>query len=81
MKKTKRKKLEKAGWKVGTAEEFLGIPKKRKGKKKCQAETPICSNELVRTYGVNGSEKNGETFDICGPCAVMLRKQARLKEV
>lgn len=54
---------------------------KRKKKKKCEAGTPICSNELVRTYGVNNSEKEGETFDLCGPCAVMLKKVAKLKPV
>ena len=41
---------------------------------KCEAGTPICSGEMIVTYGVNGSEKKGQSFKLCGPCAVFLRK-------
>ena len=54
---------------------------KRK-KPACEAETPICSGALVRPYGVNGSEKEGITFQLCGPCAVMIKRSgSRLKAV
>lgn len=48
----------------------------------CEAGTELCSGELVRRYGVNGSEKQGETFRLCGPCAVYIKRGgSRLKEV
>lgn len=43
-------------------------------KKKCSAQTFICSGELLAQYGVNGSEKEGKTFTICGPCMVYLKR-------
>ena len=53
--------------------------------KKCEAGTHICSGELVATYGVNGSEKakpKPQLFDICGPCAVYIRRGgSKLKQV
>lgn len=48
-------------------------------KGKCQAGTIICSGELIQSYAVNGSDKDGKTFRICGPCAVYLRRTNRLK--
>lgn len=58
------------------------VAKKVTPKKKCEAATIICSKELIATYGVNGSEKEETTFQICGPCAVYLRKGgAKLKQV
>jgi hypothetical protein len=45
----------------------------KKHMKHCESQSPICSGELVRAYGVNGSEKKGLTFWICGPCAVLIR--------
>lgn len=52
-----------------------------KKKRKCEADTPLCSGELVRKYGVNGSEKTGETFSLCGPCAVYIKRGgSKLKE-
>lgn len=61
-------------------------PKKEKSaktpaKKKCEAGTPLCSNSLVARYGVNGSEKEGVTFLLCGPCKVYLGKTSKLKQV
>jgi len=50
------------------------MAKAERKKRKCEAGTPLCSNELVRKYGVNGSEKNDETFDICGACAVYIKR-------
>jgi len=51
-------------------------------KKECQAGTGICSNELIRTYSVNNSQRAGETFDICGPCTIYLKRGgSKLKEV
>lgn len=51
-------------------------------KKPCEAETEFCSNEMVLTYGVNGSEKKGETFRICGACMVILKRQgSKFKQV
>lgn len=48
----------------------------------CEAKTNVCSNELVVRYSVNGSGKEGESFPICGPCAVYLRKGgAKLEQV
>ena len=43
-------------------------------KKRCEAKTCICSNTLVQTYGVNGSEKEGLTFRICGACSVYIKR-------
>lgn len=45
-----------------------------KKKNKCQAKTNFCSGELVIRYGVNGSEKEGKSFLICGPCMVILKR-------
>lgn len=51
-------------------------------RKICEASTQICSNQLVVRYGVNGSEKEGQTFYICGPCAVYLKRGgSKLKSV
>lgn len=47
---------------------------KRTKKPKCEAHTNFCSGELLSRYGVNGSEKEGKRFIICGPCAVILRR-------
>lgn len=55
--------------------------KKSTAKEKCEAGTPLCSNELIQTYGVNGSEKENKVFRICGPCAVWLRRTNNLKVV
>lgn len=64
-------------------------PKKRVAAKKpesCEAKTQICSGQLVRRYGVNGSEKapgkERRTFLICGACKAYLgRTGARFREV
>jgi hypothetical protein len=40
----------------------------------CEAKTPLCSNELVREYSVNGSAAEGKTFHLCGACRVYLRR-------
>ena len=48
---------------------------------KCEAEGPICSGEMVRTYSVNGSAEEGQTFKICAPCKVYLGRTSRLTEV
>ena len=40
----------------------------------CEASTPLCSGELMATYGVNGSEKEKQLFRICGACAVYIRR-------
>lgn len=42
----------------------------RKGKKKCEAETEMCSNQAVITYY---NVKN-EPLDICVDCAILLRR-------
>lgn len=53
-----------------------------KGKRKtCDAKTQLCSGSLISTYGVNGSEKQGITFQICGACAVYLKRTNKLKPV
>lgn len=60
------------------------MPRKKKKKKKdlCQAQTQFCSGELIARYGVNGSEKDGKTFRICGACMVILKRQgAKFKQV
>ena len=50
--------------------------------KTCEAETVMCSGELMAEYGVNESEKKGETFALCGVCAVLIRKGgSKLKQV
>lgn len=55
---------------------------KKKKKNDCQAGTELCSGELMATYGVNGSEKQGEVFKICGACAVMIRRGgSKLKQM
>lgn len=43
-------------------------------KQKCEAQTNFCSGELIKRYGVNGSEKEGKTFRICGACMVILKR-------
>lgn len=45
-----------------------------KRKTKCQAATNFCSGQLMRRLGVNGSEKRGKTFNICGACYVILKR-------
>lgn len=40
----------------------------------CEAQTQLCSGELIQRYGVNGSARKGETFAICGACAVYLKR-------
>lgn len=42
----------------------------------CEARTQLCSNEMLATYGVNGSEKAKppQTFCICGACMVYLKR-------
>ena len=42
----------------------------------CEATTPLCSQEMVREYSVNGSAKapDPKTFHLCGACAVYLRR-------
>lgn len=50
-------------------------------KPRCEAQTMICSGELIATYGVNGSEKEGKVFAICGPCAAYLNRTNKLKLV
>lgn len=59
------------------------MPKRKQPKKKtCQLHSPICSGQMMVTYGVNGSEKEGQVFAICGPCAVYLRRGgSKLKQV
>lgn len=58
------------------------VSEPEKAKKKCEAGMPICSGQLVRTYGVNGSEKEGKTFNLCGPCMVYLKRGgAKMKAV
>ena len=58
------------------------MTKKKKKNKKCEAQTEFCSGELITKYGVNDSEREGKTFDICGACAVMLRRGgSKLKQV
>jgi hypothetical protein len=57
------------------------MKKSKTAKKTCAAGTIICSGELITTYGVNGSEKDGKTFAICGPCAAYLRRTNKLKQV
>jgi len=54
---------------------------RRKRKETCEAGTVICSGQLIKRYGVNGSEKEGKTFLICGPCAVYLKRINKLKSV
>lgn len=49
----------------------MSTTKRKPSKLKCEAATFICSGELVRPYAVNKSDK---TFNICGPCAVYLRR-------
>lgn len=51
--------------------ENMSTTKRKPSKLKCEAATFICSGELVRPYAVNKSDK---TFNICGPCAVYLRR-------
>lgn len=51
-----------------------------KKKPKCESQGPLCSGELIRRYSVNGSEAEGQTFVLCGPCAVYLKRTAKLKE-
>jgi hypothetical protein len=46
----------------------------KKQKKKCEANTPFCSGELLARYGVNGSEREGKDFVLCGPCRVFLKR-------
>ncbi len=47
-------------------------------KEKCEAGTPICSGSLVARYSVNGSEKEGQTFALCGACKVYLGRTAKI---
>lgn len=55
---------------------------KKTPSRECEAKTEFCSGQLVARYGVNGSEKEKETFLICGPCAVILKRNgSRLKQV
>lgn len=49
-------------------------------REKCEAKTPICSGSMVRRYSVNGSEKAGYTFPLCGPCKVYLGRTAKITE-
>lgn len=44
-------------------------------KQKCEANTEFCSGEILVRYGVNGSEKEGKTFVICGACMVILKRR------
>ena len=54
---------------------------KAKAKKvKCEGQSPICSGSLVRQCSVNGSEKEGKTFALCGACRVYLGRTAKLVE-
>ena len=54
---------------------------KRKAKKlKCEGGTPLCSSQLIRRYSVNGSEKEGQTFQLCGPCKVYLGRTNKITE-
>jgi hypothetical protein len=46
--------------------------------KNCEAQTPLCSDQLVLRYSVNGSEKEGKTFLICGPCKVWLGRISKI---
>lgn len=48
--------------------------RKKSKKPKCEARTEFCSGELLACYGVNGSEKEGKTFLICGACMVILKR-------
>ncbi len=48
--------------------------KKANKKNTCEAKTQLCSGQMVTTYGVNGSEKEGQTFKICGACMVYLKR-------
>jgi hypothetical protein len=43
-------------------------------KLKCEARTNFCSGEILKRYGVNGSEKEKKTFVICGACMVILKR-------
>lgn len=52
-----------------------------KTKKKCEGATQLCSGALVARYGVNGSEKKGVTFLLCGACKVYLGRTCRIKAV
>lgn len=54
---------------------------KKQKKLKCEANSFICSNELVARYSVNGSHKEGKTFLLCGPCKVYLGRTAKIKAV
>ena len=49
-------------------------------KPQCESQGPICSGELVRRYSVNGSEKEGKTFLLCGPCRVYIARTAKVRE-
>lgn len=54
----------------------------KKQKCKCEANTEFCSGEVMAKYGVNGSEKEGKTFWICGACMVILKRNgSKFKQV
>ncbi len=53
---------------------------KRK-KKKCQAHSVVCSDKLVRTVSVNGSQaKKGKTFRMCAACRALLGRTAKIED-
>lgn len=56
--------------------------KKNKGKRlKCEGATQLCSGSVLARYGVNGSEKEGVTFVLCGACKVYLGRTSKVKAV
>lgn len=57
------------------------MPSKMKKGLGCAAKTPLCSNECIAVYGVNGSEKEGTTFKICGPCRAYLGRTNKVTAI
>jgi hypothetical protein len=56
--------------------------KPQKERTKCDASSPFCSQQGVNKYGVNGSEKEGKTFNLCLACMAVLRMRgAKIKQV
>lgn len=62
MKASKRKKLEAAGWRVGSAEEFLGLSSAASLKDKPHHIPDICLEHLVRVFCGEGADLEPEDF-------------------
>lgn len=44
----------------------------------CEGKTALCSGELLARYGVNDSQKEGQTFVLCGACVVYLGRTNKI---